>query len=269
MKKAKKMPRIPIPKTSEANHDVSLPVNRIEVEAARKIGGEVSKLEDEELHRFLAYLMPQLEPLRQACEYNWLIQAVLVTLASFHLYNSKHADEISTVTKIPLASLDLLIPIVLSYLLIRLGYLANAYLFIRDGIISLLKQFSKRPPEFDGPHAEKMLRANSIVELFGLEFKKENRNWSNLALGILPLVVGAVFALNHALVFLYLGRLAGHRRSVSIPIAAGLIILIGSCYRHFMTKAPRLGGKLLAWIAIGLAAPLFVLMHWTIYRSLF
>src|SRR5713101_474377 len=111
------------------------------------------EMSDEDRHRFLAYLMPQLEPLRQACEYNWLIQAVLITLATLNLYKPGLANSVAGVAKIPIESLDFVIPIVLTYLLIRFGYLINAYLFIRNGITTSLKAFTKLPAEFDPENA--------------------------------------------------------------------------------------------------------------------
>src|SRR3989442_16019086 len=88
------------------------------------------ELSDEDRHRFPAYLMPQLEPLRQACEHNWLTQAGLIALAGFHLYNNSTPISIFGLT-FPNEVLDIVFPLVLTYLVIRLGYLLNAYIFIR------------------------------------------------------------------------------------------------------------------------------------------
>src|SRR5438270_1598537 len=85
---------------------------------------------DEDRHRFLAYLMPQLEPLRQACEHNWLTQAGLIALAGFHLYNNSTPISIFGLT-FPNEVLNVVFPLVLTYLVIRMGYLINAYIFIR------------------------------------------------------------------------------------------------------------------------------------------
>src|SRR5688572_9678061 len=110
---------------------------------------ETTELTDEARHRFLGYLIPQLQPLRQSCEYNWLIQAVLITVAAFNLYKADVVSGIAEALKLPVASLNLVVPVVLTYLLIRFGYLLNAYMFIREGITDMLKSFTVRPPEFE------------------------------------------------------------------------------------------------------------------------
>lgn len=235
-----------------ATSDTTAPVDKIE-------------MSDEARHRFLAYLMPQLEPLRQACEHNWLIQAVLITLASFQLYNSRLVNGVASAARIPVESLDLIIPLVLTYLLIRFGYLLNAYLFIRDGISETLKAFSVRPAVFEPEPAERMLRSNSLVELFCLNFKRTSYSSKSAALAVLPLLMAATFALNHALVFLYLGRLVGHRRNLSIPIGLAIVLLLGVCYMHFFEKANRRGARIIAIGSICLTPILFLIMHRTVY----
>lgn len=228
---------------------------------------KTKEMSDEDRHRFLAYLMPQLEPLRQACEHNWVIQAVLITLATFNLYNSMLISGVASAAKIPVESLDLVIPIVLTYLVLRLGYLLNAYLFIRDGITSTLAAFSDRPPAFQSAQVERMLRANSLVELFCLDYKKENFRWYNLPLVIFPLLLAAIFALNHALVLLYLGRLVGHRRAVSVPLAVVILFLVGIAYLQFIGNSNRKGAKIISMTAMALILPLFLLIHKTVYGS--
>src|SRR5205823_3431210 len=83
------------------------------------------KLSDEDRHRFLSYLMPQLEPLRQACDRNWLTQVVLVALGVFHFYNNPEPGGQVPITfvgitwgKIPNQALDYIFPLVLTYLII-------------------------------------------------------------------------------------------------------------------------------------------------------
>ncbi|HEX7722012.1 MAG TPA: hypothetical protein VF397_07630 [Pyrinomonadaceae bacterium] len=227
---------------------------------------KTEEMTDEDRHRFLAYLMPQLEPLRQACEHNWLIQAVLITLATFNLYNSTLVSGVASAAKIPVESLDLVIPIVLTYLVLRMGYLLNAYLFIRDGITTMLSAFTKCPPEFQSPQGERMLRANSLVELFCLNYNKDNFRWYNLPLVVLPLLLAAIFALSHALVLLYLGRLLGHRRGLSVPLALAILFLVGIAYVQFIgNTSNRKSAKLIAVTVMVLILPLFLLMHNTVY----
>lgn len=228
---------------------------------------ETEEMSDEGRHRFPAYLMPQLEPLRQACEHNWVIQAVLITLATFNLYNSTLVSGVASAAKIPVESLDLVIPIVLTYLVLRLGYLLNAYLFIRDGITTTLSAFTNRPPEFQSAQAERMLRANSLVELFCLNYNKENFRWYSLPLVVLPLLLAAIFALSHALVLLYLGRLVGHRRGLSIPLGLAILFLVGISYVHFIGTTNRKGAKLISVTTMVLILPLFLLIHKTVYGA--
>lgn len=177
--------------TTEAAQTSTVPVDR-------------SEMTDDNRHRFLAYLMPQLEPLRQSCEHNWLIQAVLITLGAFHLYNPTMATGVASALRIPVESFDAVIPLVLTYLFIRFGYLLNAYLFIRDGISRTIEAFSVRPAVFELEQRERMFSSNSLVELFCLDYNRKRFRFSRLILGILPLMVAAIFALNHRLVFLYL-----------------------------------------------------------------
>src|SRR2546423_3564967 len=148
-----------------------------EVEDSRKWRAraqEELKLSDEDRHRFLSYLMPQLEPLRQACEHNWLTQAGLIALAGIHLYNKSTPVAIFGFT-FPNEVLDVVFPLVLTYLMIRLGYLLNAYTFIRTGINTTLSKFTNRPEEFQDDNAERMLRGNAMVELLSLDYKWEHR----------------------------------------------------------------------------------------------
>src|SRR6266436_1792910 len=103
---------------------------------------EEGKMSDDDLHRFLSYLMPQLEPLRQACEHNWLTQVGVIALAGFHLYKISTPIAIFGLT-FPNEVLDVVFPLVLTYLMIRLGYLLNAYIFLRTGVTSALSKFAR------------------------------------------------------------------------------------------------------------------------------
>ena len=181
-------------------------------------------MSDEDRHRFLAYLMPQLEPLRQACERNWVTQVGLIALAGFHLHYNSTPIAIFGLT-FTNEVLNVVFPLVLTYLVIRLGYLLNAYIFIRTGITSALSRFESRTAEFQNDNAERMLRANSLVELFCLDYRwskgiwKTGAFWFSVALLILPLILSAIFALNHILAALYLGRFAGYARSPAIALS--------------------------------------------------
>ena len=241
---------------------------------------ETTWLSDEERHRFLGYLIPQLEPLRHSCEYNWLIQAVLITVATFNLYKPDLVTGIADAVKVPVASLNLVVPVVLTYLFIRFGYLLNAYFFIRQGITEMLKAFTLRPPEFEKAEAERMLRANSLVELLYLDFDfTAVKNLKKLpfedlkrlpfkaALPILGSMLTLVFALNHVLVLLYLGRLVGHNRFWSMLIGIIIMGIVGACYLQFIATTKRKGAKVISKGAMLLTLPLFVFVHWTAYGS--
>lgn len=230
------------------------------------VPADKEEMSDDSRHRFLAYLIGQLEPLRQSSEHNWLIQAVLITLATFHLYNPELVEGVAAVIKLPMKSLDLVIPLVLTYLHIRLGYLVNAYLFIRDGISDIIKSFKFRPEVFEADAGERMLRSNALVELLALNFEGVKKlNPRSIVLPILVFLVAAAFALNHALIFIYLGRLVGHRRNLSIPIGIFLVVLLGACYLHFFEKAQRNAARLVAAGAIILTPVLFLALRWTLY----
>jgi len=230
------------------------------------VPGEKEEMSDDSRHHFLAYLIGQLEPLRQSSEHNWLIQAVLITLATFHLYNPELVEGVAAVIKLPLKSLDLVIPLVLTYLHIRLGYQVNAYLFIRDGISDIIKSFKFRPAVFEADAGERMLRSNALVELLALNFEGVRKiNPRSIVLPILVFLVAAAFALNHALIFIYLGRLVGHHRNLSIPIGIFLVGLLGVCYLHFFEKAKRNAARLVAAGAIILTPVLFLALRWTLY----
>lgn len=230
-------------------------------------------LSDEARHRFLGYLIPQLQPLRQACEHNWLIQAVLITVAAINLYKPDLVSGIAEAVKVPVASLNLLVPVVLTYLLIRFGYLLNAYMFIRQGIAEMLQGFAVRPPEFEEAQAERMLRANSLVELMYLDV--DLKGWRDLkklpykaALPILGLMLTLLFALNHVLVLLYLGRLVGHSRKFSVPIGLVIMFILGACYMQFIATAKRKGARAIVKGVLCFTLPLFFLVHWSVYGSL-
>jgi len=228
--------------------------------------GDKEEMSDDSRHRFLAYLIGQLEPLRQSSEHNWLIQAVLITLATFHLYNPELVEGVAAVIKLPLKSLDLVIPLVLTYLHIRLGYQVNAYLFIRDGISDIIKSFKFRPEVFEADAGERVLRSNALVELLALNFEGVRKlNPRSIVLPILVFLVAAAFALNHALIFIYLGRLVGHHRSLSMPIGIFLVVLLGACYLHFFEKARRDAARFVAFGAIILTPVLFLALRWTLY----
>ena len=220
-----------------------------------------SEMSDENRHRFLAYLMPQLEPLRQACEHNWLIQAVLITLAAFQLYNPTMATGVASALKIPVESFDAVIPLVLTYLFIRFGYLLNAYLFIRDGIGRTIEAFSVRPAVFEHEQAERMFSSNALVELFCLDYKRKRFKFSSLILGILPFMVAAIFALNHRLVFLYLDRLVGHRPTLLIFIKLFIGVILGFCYLHFIATTNRAGARVVAALSIFFTLVFFIFIR--------
>lgn len=223
-------------------------------------------MSDDSRHRFLAYLIGQLEPLRQSSEHNWLIQAVLITIATFHLYNPELVEGVAGVIKLPMKSLDLVIPLVLTYLHIRLGYLVNAYLFIRDGISDIINSFKFRPEVFEADAGERMLRSNALVELLALHFEGVKKvSPRSMVLPLLVFLVAAAFALNHALIFIYLGRLVGHHRNLSIPIGIFLVVLLGACYLHFFENAQRNAARLVAAGAIILTPVLFLTLRWTLY----
>jgi hypothetical protein len=231
-----------------------------------------AELSDEARHRFLGYLIPQLQPLRQSCEHNWLIQAVLITVAAFNLYKPDLVSGIAEAVKVPVSSLNLVVPVVLTYLLIRFGYLLNAYMFIRQGITEMLMAFTLRPPEFEAAEAERMLRANSLVELLYLDF--DLNRWKDLkklpskaALPLLGFMLTLVFALNHVLVLLYLGRLVGHSRKWSVPIGLIIIVILGACYTQFNATTKRRGAKVISKGAVWLTPPLFLLVHKSVYGS--
>lgn len=256
---------------------------------------EAAKLTDEERHKFLGYLIPQLEPLRASCEHNWLIQAVLITVAVFNLIRPEQVAGIAETIKVPVASLNLVVPVVLTYLLIRFGYLLNAYMFIREGIADMLKGFTVRPPEFEEAEAERMLRANSLVELLYLNFDlkgwKDFKVWkvkvwedlkvwkglkvwkdlkkllSKAALPLLGFMLTLVFALNHVLVLLYLGRLVGSRKR-SLFIGLIIIGILSACYMQFNATTKRRGARVISKGAVWLTPPLFLLVHWKVYGSL-
>lgn len=230
------------------------------------VTGDKEEMSDDSRHKFLAYLIGQLEPLRQSSEHNWLIQAILITLATFQLYNPELVEGLAAVIKLPMKSLDLVIPLVLTYLHIRLGYLVNAYLFIRDGISEIIKSFKFRPEVFDADAGERMLRSNALVELLALNFEGVRKfSPRSIVLPILVLLVAAAFALNHALIFIYLGRLVGHNRNLSIPIGIFLFVLLGACYLHFFEKAQRNAARFVAGGAIILTPVLFFVLRWTLY----
>jgi len=230
------------------------------------VPGDKEEMSDDSRHRFLTYLIGQLEPLRQSSEHNWLIQAVLITLATFHLYNPELVEGVAAVIKLPMKSLDVVIPLVLTYLYIRLGYLVNAYLFIRDGISDIIKAFKFRPEVFEADAGERMLRSNALVELLALNFEGvKELSPRSIVLPILVFLVAATFALNHALIFIYLGRLVGHHRNLSIPIGIFLVVLLGACYLHFFEKAQRNAARFVAAGAIILTPVLFLALRWTLY----
>jgi len=112
-----------------------------------------------------------------------------------------------------------------------------------------------------------MLRANSLVELFCFNYNKDNFRWYNLPLVVLPLLLAAIFALSHALVLLYLGRLVGHRRGLSIPLALAILFLVGIAYVQFIGTTNRKSAKLLSVTTMVLILPLFLLIHKTVYGS--
>ena len=230
------------------------------------VPGDKEEMSDDSRHRFLAYLIGQLEPLRQSSEHNWLIQAVLITLATFQLYNPELVEGVAGAIKLPVKSLDLVIPVVLTYLHIRLGYLVNAYLFIRDGISDIIKSFQFRPQVFDADAGERMLRSNALVELLALHFEGVRKLSSrSIVLPLLVFLVAAIFALNHALIFIYIGRLTGHHRYLSIPIGIFIVVLLGACYLHFFEKAQRNAARFVAAGAIILTPVLFLILRWTLY----
>ena len=230
------------------------------------IPGDKEEMSDDSRHHFLAYLIGQLEPLRQSSEHNWLIQAVLITIATFHLYNPELVEGVAGVIKLPMKSLDLVIPLVLTYLHIRLGYLVNAYLFIRDGISDIINSFKFRPEVFEADAGERMLRSNALVELLALHFEGVKKvSPRSMVLPLLVFLVAAAFALNHALIFIYLGRLVGHHRNLSIPIGIFLVVLLGACYLHFFENAQRNAARLVAAGAIILTPVLFLTLRWTLY----
>jgi len=220
-----------------------------------------SVMTDETRHRFLAYLMPQLEPLRQSCEQNWLIQAVLITLGAFQLYNPTMATGVASALRIPVDSFDAVIPLVLTYLFIRFGYLLNAYLFIRDGISRTIEAFSVRPAVFELEQRERMFSSNSLVELFCLDYNRKRFRFSRLILGILPLMVAAIFALNHRLVFLYLDRLVGHRPTLLIIIKSFIAVVLGFCYLHFIVTTNRTGARVVAALSIIFTLVFFIVIR--------
>lgn len=203
-----------------------------------------AKMDDEERHRFLAYLMPQLEPLRQACERNFVTQAGLIALACSHLY-SNSTPTVFGLT-FPNEVLNIVFPLVLTYLVIRMGYLINAYIFIRTGITTALKVFDNRTQEFQDDNAERMLRANSLVELFCLEYKRKPFSARNAALVILPLILSAIFALNHILVLFYLRRIYGYQPSLAILLAIVLGLPMTACYVHYIFTPKQRGATLIA-----------------------
>src|SRR3989442_2055784 len=240
------------------------------------------ELSDEDRHRFLAYLMPQLEPLRQACEHNWLTQTGLIALAGFYLYNSTPGGGFTivifgmTLGTIPSRSLDFVFPMVLTYLVIRLGYLLNAYIFIRTGITNALKKFTNRPTEFKDEKAERMLRANSLVELFCLDYKwpKVDSKWArakamlySAALLILPLMLSAIFALNHILAMLYLGRIASYARGWAITLGIVLGLAMTSCYLHFIFTTEKRGAQFISVATIVFSGVGYMLIHKFAYGS--
>ena len=235
---------------------------------------EEMKLSDEDRHRFLAYLMPQLEPLRQACDRNWLTQVVLVGLGAFHFYNNTEMGGQVPITffgitwgTIPNQALDYIFPLVLTYLIIRLGYLLNAYLFIRDAIITSLKSFVNIPPQFQYENTERMLRSNSFVDLFCLDYKWTNLRPYNAALLFLPLILSAIFALNHILALLYVGRIAGRQRHPAIAVTALLGIAVVSCYLHFIFTTNRNGARFISIATIVLSIAGYFLIHKMAYGS--
>ena len=223
-------------------------------------------LSDRDRHRFLAYLIPQLEPLRQACEHNWLTQAGLIALAGFHLYNISKPIVVFGMT-FPNEALDVAFPLVLTYLVIRLGYLLNAYIFIRTGIINALSKFTCRPAEFQDDNAERMLRANSLVELFCLDLKWERRRKHNPALLILPLILSAIFALNHILAVLYLGRIAAYALGLAILLAAVLGFAMMWCYVHFYFNADKRSAKLISVATVVFSVAEYFPVHKLLYGS--
>lgn len=226
---------------------------------------------DDDRHRFLGYLMPQLDPLRKAVERNWVSQTVLIALAGFHLYyNSAAVGGFKvvivgvTLGTIPFRALDVAFPLVLTYLVIRLGYLLNAYIFIRTGIMSALQAFTTRTQEFQDDNAQRMLRANSLVELFCLEYKWKNVGADNAALVILPFILSAILALNHVFVLFYLRLIYGYRPIVAITLAIILGAAMISCYVHFLrTPTRQLGAKMISIATIVLSVvEYFILLRW-------
>ena len=211
-----------------------------------------ANMDDEERHRFLAYLMPQLEPLRQACERNFVTQAGLIALACSHLY-SNSTPTVFGLT-LPNQVLNIVFPLVLTYLVIRMGYLINAYIFIRTGITGALSGFARRPAQFQDENTERMLRANALVELFCLEYKsawskgvwRTGAFWASVALLFLPLILSAIFALNHILAALYVRRIAVDAPGPAKALGALLGLAMLSCYLHFMLKAQKAGAYVIS-----------------------
>lgn len=230
-----------------------------------------ANMDDEERHKFLAYLMPQLEPLRQACERNFVLQAGLIALAASHLYDilTGNSTPISLFgLTFPNKMLNVVFPLILTYLVIRMGYLINAYIFIRTGITEALSKFDRRPAEFQHKNAQRMLRANSLVELFCLDYEwsegvwKKKDFWASLALLILPLILSVIFALNHILAALYVEQIASYAPGRAKALAAVLGFAMVACYLHFILKAEKKGAHVISFGTI-----LFSVVGYFTYRK--
>lgn len=217
------------------------------------------------LERLMPALLLEMQQNRSLTRGTMLIQAVLITLATFQLYNPELVEGLAAVIRLPVKSLDLVIPLVLTYLHIRLAYLVNAYLFIQDGIRDTIKSFKFCPEGFDANAWEKIPRSNALVELLALNFEGVTLSPRSIVLPILVFQVSAAIALNHALVFIYLGRLVGHHRNLSIPLGIFIVVLLGACYLHFFEKAQRNAARFVAAGAIILTPVLFLVLRWTLY----
>src|SRR5947207_262827 len=78
-----------------------------------------------ELHSLIRYITPQLESLAKACERNWQIQTALMIIALINTNDPDLAKALAEATHVPVKALNVVVPVLLTYLFMRLGYLIN------------------------------------------------------------------------------------------------------------------------------------------------
>lgn len=195
---------------------------------------------DESLRYILDRVQLRMEKVESRLDRNWVYQVVIITLGFAYVYHPPLYEQLRGMTKVigefPTSVIPISMPIALTYLFLKFGYLLSQFLMLRETLDRILKSY---------PADLRFLSTAGFFSIFGtrsiFEVVHHYRSGKVAKEDKIPFIVYFIFIsivinMNHALIVLFIDVLSKGQTSLLIPLIAFNIVVVGSCYYQFLVK---------------------------------